>query len=100
MRAYANAVLAALHIVGIVFVMGTLESRGQEGDDGIVLPMAVLALFVLSAAVMGFLFAYEPVRLFVEGRKQEAVWFFWKTVATFAGFAALFVIAYIYTTGR
>lgn len=102
MKPYRNALLAAAYIAGIVVVLDAVISRGPEGDSGrfLVLPMAMLSLLVLSVTVMAYLFGYEPVRLFVEGQRREAVLFFWKTVATFAGCAALFVAAYLVVVAR
>jgi hypothetical protein len=54
--------------------------------------MVLLGLFVLSAAVMGFLFLYEPLCLYMENHKKEAVVFFAKIVGVFACFVALFLI--------
>ena len=95
---YQSALLAALYIIVIVSVLQLLSSVGQGGDgeDTIFIPMAMLSLFVLSAAVMGFLFGFRPVALFLEGKKQEAVTFFFKTVATFAVCALGFVLGYLY----
>jgi hypothetical protein len=52
----------------------------------------MLGLFVLSAALMGYLFLYEPFNLYMENRKQEAVLFFGRTVLFFAGCVAVFLI--------
>jgi len=54
--------------------------------------MTMLSLFVLSAAIMGYLFLSEPLQLFLENKKQEAVTFFAKTVGIFACFVAVFTI--------
>lgn len=98
MRGYRNAALAVLYVVGIVLlIMRVMTFPGGDGGAPIVFPMAMLSLLVLSVAVMAFLFGYEPVHLYAQGRTQEAVAFFWKTVATFAGFTAvLFAAAYLY----
>lgn len=56
------------------------------------MPMTMLGVFVLSAAVMGFLFLSEPLRLFLENQKQEAFIFFAKTVGVFACFVLVFAI--------
>jgi hypothetical protein len=41
---------------------------------------------------MGFLFVYQPLQLYMEGRKAEALAFFLRTLGTFALCAAIFVI--------
>lgn len=84
------ALVAALYIVIIVFVLNSLTSilRG----DTMLIPMLILSLFVLSAAIMGFLFLSEPIHLYIENRKQEAITFFAKIVGIFACFVVIFLI--------
>ena len=60
--------------------------------------MTMLSLFVLSAAVMGFLFLSEPLKLLIESRKQEALVFFAKVVGFFACFVAIFAILLFITS--
>ena len=93
---FLNALLATLYIIGIVFVVDTLTSLAPV--ETILIPMAVLSLFVLSAAVMGFLFLAEPLNLYFEGHRLEAVSFFVKTLGTFACFVVVFVAALLYTS--
>jgi hypothetical protein len=58
--------------------------------------MVMLGLFVLSAAVMGFLFFYEPFQLYFTDRKQEALQFFGKTVASFACFVTALLAVFLF----
>jgi hypothetical protein len=46
--------------------------------------IALISLFTLSAAVMGYLFCYQPAQLYFEGKKKDAVRLFLQTVAVFA----------------
>lgn len=87
---FLNAVWAAGYIVLVVLVLSQFTD-GAHGD-GILVPMVILSLLVLSAAIMGFLFVYPSAKLLLENKKEEAVVFFFKTVVTFACFAALFII--------
>ena len=89
-KPFIHALVAALYIVFIVLVASTAGSILKNKPDTIIIPMTMLSLFVLSAAVMGFLFIYEPVRLLIENKKQEALLFFAKVVAFFACFVAIF----------
>lgn len=88
-KPFVYALTAAVYIVLVVTVMQTLS---YLVPGTYLVPIGILGLFVLSAAIMGFLFLYEPLRLFMEGQKQEAVSFFLKIVGTFAGFLVLFLI--------
>lgn len=83
---------AAVYIIVIVLVISTVGSLLQDQEDTIIIPMTMLGLFVLSTAVMGYLFLSVPLELFMENRKQEAVAFFAKIMGIFACFVAVFVI--------
>ncbi|OGG59729.1 hypothetical protein A2765_04030 [Candidatus Kaiserbacteria bacterium RIFCSPHIGHO2_01_FULL_56_24] len=82
---YANAVLAALYIVAIVLFINYGTQFAREKPDTILIPMAMLSLFVLSAALMGLLFLLQPVLMYLDGKKKDAVSFFLTTLGTFAG---------------
>ena len=53
-------------------------------EDEVIMPIAMLSLLVLSASIMGYLFCYTPIALFLEGKKEEALHFFIRTVGSFA----------------
>ncbi len=85
--------LNALGAAGYIAFLGLgfqLTSQITYFSGTILVPMTMLSLFVLSAAVMGFLFLSEPLQLLVEGKKKEAVACFGKTVGFFACFVALY----------
>lgn len=92
-----RAALASAYIGCVVLVIHGLSILADDGgNDGfLIIPVAMLSLFVLSAAVMGYLFLSEPVMLFMDNRRKEAIAFFLKTVAAFAVFAALAVLGVI-----
>lgn len=92
-----NAALAALYIVLIVLLIQVFAST--KGEDTILIPITMLSLLVLSVAVMGFLFISGPFRIYFDGKKEEAVMFFLKTLGTFALFVALFVGILMYVLG-
>ncbi len=92
-KPFLHALAAALYIIVIVLIIHTFGAFLQDEPDTIAAPMTMLSLFVLSAAVMGFLFLSEPLQLLIQGQKQEALVFFGKVVGFFACFAMLFAIA-------
>ena len=94
---FFNAVFAAVYIVVIVIIINAITSISTL-QETILIPMVMLSLFVLSAAVMGFLFVYEPLRLHLDNQRREAIIFFAKTVGYFAFFAAFFLSALLYTS--
>lgn len=98
-KPFYHATLAAGYIVFIVNVLGYVMKpfEGPDPETGTLLvPMTMLGLFVTSAAVMAYLFAYEPITLYIDGKKQEAVRFFAQTLGFFACYAALFALALLY----
>ncbi len=81
-----NAVLAAGYIVGLVYFIFTFVAQPNtpDSEQTLLVPIAMLSLLVLSAAVMGYLFLYEPLMLYFEDKKQEAVQYFLATLGIFA----------------
>ena len=47
-------------------------------------PVAILSLFTLSAAVMGYIFFFQPVQLYLDGKKKPAIDLFLQTLGVFA----------------
>ncbi len=87
---FVNAVLAALYIALVVFLMDTI-SKFSPKEDNIFMPMLFLGMFVLSAAVMSYLFIYEPLKLHLDNQRPEALKFFFKTLGTFAVLVGIFL---------
>lgn len=81
---YINALLAALYIVFVVLLITYGPAYVRDKPDTILAPMAMLSLLVFSVALMGYLFFLQPVALYVEGQKREAVELFTKTLGAFA----------------
>lgn len=96
---FLNALFASLYIVGVVFTMSTLDGVGPNAAT-LLIPIAVLGLFVLSVAVMAFLFGYQPFQLYFDGQKQEAVSFFFKTLLCFACFVIFSFTALLFLSFR
>lgn len=91
-----NALSATLYISIVAFIMSSME-KSPGPDHSVLVPIAMLSLFVLSAAIMGYIFCYKPIQLLVEGEKTESIQLFLKTVGIFASitilvFFVLFVI--------
>ena len=81
---YTNALLAGLYIVFVVLLITYGPAYVRDKPDTILAPMAMLSLLVFSVALMGYLFFLQPVQMFLEGQKVEAVELFTKTLAAFA----------------
>lgn len=92
---YINAVCASLYIVVVVSVLQFLGTIVND-DKSFLIPIAMLSLLTLSVSLMGLLFFYTPVRILLEGNKDEALSFFLKTIGTFACFIIIFGILIIF----
>lgn len=86
--ALAQAVGIALYVAGVVWVMTNAERMFDNAPEMLV-GMAVLLLFVLSAATTGLLFGGRAVMLYLSGAKRDAVTL---VLATLAALAILVVI--------
>lgn len=78
-----NAAAASLYIAAV----GTFMFYGSQffpKEDNVLMPIAMISLFTLSAAVMGYVFLSQPVMLFLDDKKKQAVELFAKTVGVFA----------------
>ena len=92
---YLNALLAGLYIVFIVLLITYGPVLVRDEPDTIFAPMAMLSLLVCSVAFMGYAFFSQPVLMYMDGKRREAVELFTKTLATFAVFtAAVALIAF------
>ena len=90
-----NGVTALAYIVLIASVMNW-GSKMVTHPNTFIAPIAVISLFTLSAAVMGYLFCYQPAQFYFDGKKNQAVALFLQTVTVFACITAL-VLALLFT---
>jgi len=92
-----NASVALIYIVGIVLFVHLGLATVFRGPETFVIPMIMLSLFVLSAALMGYLFLGTPLQMYLDGQKQEAVRFFFQTVGIFAVLTVILIGATMFT---
>ncbi len=83
-----NALVAGLYITFISFVM-YYGTRYAPHGPSFMAPLAVICLFTLSAAVMGYVFCYTPTVLYFDGKKKAAVQLFLQTVLAFGAVTAV-----------
>jgi len=84
-----NALSASVFITLVVAVMNFVTQPLRDKPDTFFAPIAFLSMLTLSVAVMAFLFFYQPLQLFVDGNKKEAIRLFTKTTAFFAIFTTI-----------
>lgn len=96
MGGFLQAVAATVYIGLVTIVMAHGNAWFGEKDTAFT-PMAVLMLFVLSAAVMASLTFLRPILWYIDNKKREAIWLlawtiiflFIFTLIVFASLAAL-----------
>lgn len=69
-KGFIHALLTALYVYAISSFMMTVEDLNLESSLG---PTVFLLLFVLSAAVTGFLVFGKPLLWYIDGKKKEAL---------------------------
>lgn len=71
-RAFIDSVGTAVYIILVVSFIFSLQIFASKKDI-IIIPIAMLLLFVCSAAITGFLVFGKPVMLYIDGKKKEAI---------------------------
>lgn len=79
-----NALSATGYIVCIVAVLTFVSETQSNKPDTFFAPVAFLSLLTLSVVVMAYLFFYQPLQLFIEGKKKQAIQLFTQTAGIFA----------------
>ena len=68
-----NALSAAIYITLLAIVM-TWGTKGmQNQSDTFMAPILAVSVFTLSTAVMGYIFGFYPITMYLDGKKKEAV---------------------------
>ena len=78
-----NAFAALIYISLVAFTMNYGSSFFPKTKT-VLVPIAMLSLLSLSAATMSYVFGFQPLQLFLEGKKKEALDLFLKTIVSFA----------------
>lgn len=87
--AAAHALGTTLYVVFVAtFLTYASEIFGTGPDDTILIPIAMLMLFVVSAAVTGSLVLARPILWYLDGKKKEAI----SLLVTTIGMLFLFTI--------
>ncbi len=89
---FINALGASGYIILVASIINLVSSAHKDKPDTFFAPVAFLSLLTLSAAVMAFIFFYQPLQLFIDGKKKQAVDLFVKTVSAFG---AITVVVWI-----
>lgn len=87
-----NALSASVYIILVVSVMTFITRPLNNKPDTFLAPITMLFVLTLSVAVMAYLFFYQPLQFFIEGKKKEGINLFIKTVGIFAAITAVVLI--------
>jgi len=87
---FLNALAAAAYI-SLVASIVIYAPKSIDSAPGIIAPVTFLSLFVLSAALMGFFFLYQPLQFLLESKPREATRLFLMTAGSFAGITVVVV---------
>ena len=72
-NAFVDAIGGAIYIILVALFLHFLERNVQEEVNTVLLPIAMLLLFVFSAAFTGILILGRPVLWYIDGKKREAI---------------------------
>jgi hypothetical protein len=89
-----NALAAFGYIVLIVFGMYNISNIDDVINE-FIMTAIMLSLLTLSVAVMAYIFGYQPLVLFLDNKKKEAVSLFLKTVGAFSVLTAILISVYL-----
>ncbi|PIR89386.1 MAG: hypothetical protein COU07_00605 [Candidatus Harrisonbacteria bacterium CG10_big_fil_rev_8_21_14_0_10_40_38] len=87
-----NAFAASAYIVGIVLLINHITKVLSDNGDKLIIPILMLSLFTLSAAVMGFIFLFIPIQMYLDGKKKEGGMLLIKSVGAFAVITSIILI--------
>ncbi len=80
-----NAFSASGYIILVATIMHIVSQTQGNKPDTFFAPVVFLSLLTLSVTVMAYVFFYQPLHLFIEGKKKQALNLFVQTVGVFAG---------------
>src|SRR3989338_9752283 len=86
-----NAFSASTYIILVVTITTFVSQTQKNKPDTIFAPITFLSLLTLSVAVMAYLFFYQPLQIFIEGKKKTAVNLFVQTVGVFVTITSVFL---------
>jgi hypothetical protein len=94
--ALLNGAGTALYIALLVSAMMAVQNPDSPDPDTALLPMGMLLLFVLSAAITSSLVLGRPILWYIDGRKKEAIQLFLYTLwVLFVVMVTVFISLYL-----
>ena len=73
-RAGINALVASVYVALVATFLNNAQYLfGEDEPKGVLVPIAMLLLLVLSTTVMGIVIFGKPIALYLDGQKKEGV---------------------------
>ena len=91
---FLNALLASGYISLVASAM-YYSPKYAGSVDAVIVPVAMLSLFVLSSVMIAFLFFYQPIQLYLDGAKKESVSLILRTAVIFAAITGFLIFVLI-----
>lgn len=92
-----NAGLALVYITAVVLVINYGSKWAtHHSQQTLLMPIGMLSLFVLSASIMGYIFLSQPIIMFLDGKRKEAISLFLQTLAIFAVATAVILLTSLF----
>lgn len=91
-----NALLAAGYIGVLVGALSLFVDSEVEHIAPLLLPLLMISLLTLSAALMGGIFFYQPFRMYFDGQKEQAVKLLAQSIGSFAVLVVILLGTVIY----
>jgi len=91
-----NALGASLYIfciVSLLNILTTIDIESQASAEFFA-PILMLSLLTLSVTVMAYIFGYNPITMYFNNKKEEAVKLFLQTVGIFGCITFLMLLIY------
>ena len=98
--AVLNSLGTAAYIVFVVSSIFFFGNKFSGGDETILIPIAMLMLFVFSAAFTSTLFLGRPIIWYLNGKKREALSLLFYTLGIFLAITLIAFLILIVMTGN
>lgn len=96
-KPWVRALLAEGYILSLVGLMNWGNQFTRNKPDTFMAPVAVISVFTLSAAVMAYLLCLEPLMMYLDGKKKQAVRWFLEAVLSFGLITVLAFVVMVVT---
>ena len=90
--ALRNAVFTAVYIVAVACFMNYGSQLKLGRVNTVLAPIALLMLFVTSAAITGYLIFGKPAQIYIDGKKKEAISLMTHTLVYFSAITCVAIV--------